>query len=153
MKKLRLNVRAELIAAILAIVALVGSVVVYGALMVQVRIPASGNVYGLNLDVYSDEACTLELTSINWTNLSPGQNKTITCYLKSMSTVTSSLTLSSENWNPPQAVNYFSLSWDREGYRIMPGEVVAASLTLQVSSSVWNVTSFSVDIVLTAQEV
>ena len=142
--------KLTIVAAVLVAVALLASWVVYGVLVVVVRIPAYGNVYGLNLKVFSDQACTQDLTSINWTTLSPGQSRTVTCWLKSISTMNASLTIVPSNWFPVQAANYISLSWDREGYSIVPGEVVAAALTLQVNGAIWNVSSFSFDTVVTA---
>jgi hypothetical protein len=51
-------------------------------------------------------------------------------------------TLSSGNWDPTLAANYISLSWNRDGYRIAPDAVVPAVLTLQVSSSIQDVSNF-----------
>ncbi|MCL5877906.1 MAG: hypothetical protein M1540_08870 [Candidatus Bathyarchaeota archaeon] len=84
--------------------------------------------------------------------MSPGENKTFTCYLKSLSNVNGSLALSVGNWAPTSASNYIILSWNRESYHITPGEVISAVFALQVSSSIQGVTSFSFDVVVTAVE-
>jgi hypothetical protein len=144
--------RGNLVLAVLALVVLMGALAIttYGILTVQVRIPAVDNIYALNLQVYSDPACTSELSSLNWTTLSPGQTKTVTCYLKSTSTANAVLSMSTADWLPSQAASYLTLSWDREGYSIKPNEVVAAALTLHVDGSIQGITSFGFTVILTA---
>ena len=44
----------------------VGSAVTLAVLNVQRAIPSSGIVVAVNVGVYSDSACTLNLTSIDW---------------------------------------------------------------------------------------
>src|SRR3989337_2189760 len=50
----------------------VGSAVTLAVLNVQRAIPSSGLVVAVNVGVYSDVACTLNLTSIDWGNVYPG---------------------------------------------------------------------------------
>lgn len=137
---------------IIAAIFLVSIAAAYGLSQVQVRIPATGNVKAIGLGVYSDPSCTIILSSVDWGLLSPGENKTFAFYLRSLSTVNSSLTLSSGNWAPTLAANYISLSWSRDNYRIAPGEVVPAILTLQVSSSIQGISSFSFDAIISVAE-
>ena len=132
--------------------ALVLAAATYGLLAYQTRIPATGNIEAVLVDVYGDQACTVKLTSIDWGVLSPGQNKSFTCYVKSQSNVNATLSLSTGNWNPPSAAGYISLGWNREGYKVMPGEAVQSVLNLLVSSGIQGVSSFSFDIVITATE-
>ena len=51
---------------------LVGSAVTLAVLNVQRAIPSSGLVVAVNVGVYSDAACTLNLTSIDWGSVYPG---------------------------------------------------------------------------------
>lgn len=124
----------------------------YGVLQVQVRIPATGNVKAIGLEVFSDQACTNALSNIDWGFVSPGENKTFTCYLKSLSNVNSSFALAVGNWVPTSANNSISLSWNRESYSAVPGEIVLAVLMLQVSSSIQGVSGFSFDVIVTSVE-
>jgi uncharacterized membrane protein YbjE (DUF340 family) len=48
----------------------VGSAVTLAVLNVQRDIPSSGMVVAVNVGVYSDAGCTLNLTSIDWGSLS-----------------------------------------------------------------------------------
>ena len=59
---------------------LVGSALTLAALSAQRAIPSSGLVVAVNVEVYSDAACTLNLTSIDWgsvyqTTLTKSQTK------------------------------------------------------------------------------
>jgi hypothetical protein len=121
-----------------------------GLLTAEVRIPGTGNIVAVNVGVYSNAACTSPLVTINWGSIGPGENKQVTCYMKSLSNVQTTITLSAINFNSTQASQYLSLSWNRQGYNAAPGEVVQATLTLQVNSAVQGLAGFSFDCVITA---
>jgi hypothetical protein len=131
-----------------ALVAVVGFAL--AAQYFQVKIPTIGNIVTLNVGVFSDPACTIQIVMIDWGTLAPGESKTVTCYIKSLSNVDSSFSMSTANWNSTQASLYLSVSWNREGYLAKPNEVVPASFTLHVDSAVQNVTGFSFDVIISA---
>jgi hypothetical protein len=116
----------------------------------QVKIPTIGNVVTMNVTVFSDPACTTQIAMIDWGTLAPGESKIITCYIKSLSNVDSSFSMSAANWNSTQASLYLSVSWNREGYLAKPNEAVPTSFTLHVDSAVQNVTGFSFDVIISA---
>jgi hypothetical protein len=60
----------------------VGSAVTLAVLSVQRAIPSSGLVVAVNVGVYSDAACTLNLMSIDWGNLYPRGSASHTIYVK-----------------------------------------------------------------------
>ncbi len=125
---------------------------VYAAAVYQATITGTGKIVSLNIAVYSDSACTVKLSSIDWGSLSPGQTKTVTCYVKSMSTVNSTLSLSTGSWNPSSTSTYVTLSWDHAGYKIKPNEVLTVIFTLTVSQSITGISTFSFTITITATE-
>jgi hypothetical protein len=131
-----------------ALVAVVGFAL--AAQYFQVKIPTIGNIVTVNVAVFSDPACTTQIMMIDWGTLAPGESKTITCYIKSLSNVDSSFSMSATNWNSTQASLYLSVSWNKEGYLAKPNEVVSASFTLHVDSAVQNVTGFSFDVIISA---
>jgi hypothetical protein len=49
------------------------------------------------------------------------------------------------NWNPANAGDYITITWNREGTRLNPGRSTSATVTLTVSASVVGagITSFS----------
>lgn len=124
----------------------------YSLLQVSIKIPAVGKVKGVNIQVYSDSQCSIVLVQIDWGLLSPGENKSFVCYLKSESTVNVVLILAAQDWNPTAAGQYIVLSWNREGFTLQPGQAAEAKLALYVSPSIAGVTSFSFTIIVTASE-
>ena len=131
-----------------ALVAVVGFAL--AAQYFQVKIPTIGNIVTVNVAVFSDPACTIQIVMIDWGTLAPGESKTVICYIKSLSNVDSSFSMSAATWNSTQASLYLSVSWNREGYIAKSNEVVPASFTLHVDSSVQNITGFSFDVIISA---
>jgi hypothetical protein len=60
----------------------VGSAVTLAVLNVQRAILSSGLVVAVNVGVYSDSACTLNLTSIDWGSVYPGGSAPQLIYVK-----------------------------------------------------------------------
>ena len=134
----------------LAAILIIATAITLGALSAEVRIPGTGNIVAVNVGVYSNAACTSPLVTINWGSIGPGENKQVTCYVKSLSNVQTTFTLNAVNFNSTQASQYLSLSWNRQGYSAAPGEVVQAILTLHVDQAVQGLAGFSFDCVITA---
>jgi len=109
-----------------------------------------GAVKAIGVGVYWDQACTNGVTSINWTMIEPGSNVSKTCYIRNEGNSASTLSLQTSNWNPSEAADYIDLSWDYGGQTINPEEAVRVILTLSVSSSIQDITSFSFDIIISA---
>lgn len=63
------------------------------------------------------------------------------------------LNLTVRNWTPMEAGNYITLSWNREGYALQPNETIEVLLTLHVNRDVRNLTDFSFEIIINANEV
>jgi hypothetical protein len=140
-------------------VAVMGLVIsALGALVVTRTISNTGNIKvvtpspSVQLGVYSDSGCTIALSSVSWGTLDPGSTATATAYLKNEGNVPVTLSIQASNWNPASAQNYFTLTWNRNGYVLAVGASVQAVLSLAVSSSISNVTSFSFDITITATQ-
>jgi hypothetical protein len=56
--------------------------------------------------------------------------------------------MNATNWNPSNASDYISLSWDYGGQLVNPGELIPVIFTLSISESVEGITSFSFDITI-----
>jgi hypothetical protein len=68
-------------------------------------------------------------------------------YLKNTSSGLSlALNMTASNWTPASANGPITLTWNQEGTRLQPGQSVAATLTLAVSSTIVDVTNFNVQI-------
>lgn len=142
--------KRTVIAIVLIITIISLSAIVLGALVTTYRISNIGTIKAtVGLGVYLDSACTKPVTSIDWNTLSPGQTQTITVYIRNEGTVTMTLSMKTENWQPTTASNYITLNWNREGYSLNASLVLQAVFTLSVSSSITGITNFSFDIVIT----
>jgi len=109
-----------------------------------------GTVKGIGVGVYSEYACTNRVTSINWGVLEPGSNKIITIYVRNEGNAATTLSETTQNWNPATASSYLTLGWNYAGQTINVNQVLQVRLTLTLSSTVSGITNFSFDIVITS---
>ena len=136
----------------LAIIALV--VGAMGALVTTRTVGNTGNIAvvtpspTVQLGVYSDSGCTSALSSISWGTLSPGNTTTSTMFVRNEGNVAVTLSIQAADWSPANASSYLLFDWNCTGYVLQPSEVVQALLTLNVSSSISGITSFSFDITI-----
>jgi hypothetical protein len=126
----------------------VGSAVTFAVLNVQRAIPSSGLVVSVNVGVYSDSACTLNLTSIDWGTVYPGGYVSRTVYVKNTGNVPMTLSMAATGWNPAGAAGQINVAWDKENAVLNAGQSASAILTLSVSQNVSGVTSFSMNIIV-----
>lgn len=112
------------------------------------EISSGGTVKGIGVAVYSNAACTSKLSSIDWGMLEPGENESVTAYIRNEGNYVITISLSTENWSPSSASQYITLSWDYDGQSVNPDEVVEVTFTLAVSSSIDDITDFSFDIII-----
>ncbi len=134
-------------------IAIMGMVITAaGAFLATRTISNVGSLKAVEVDVYWDSSCTNPVSSINWGELEPGSSKQFTIYIKNKGNVPLRLSMTVNNWNPPSASTYMTLSWNREGHVLRAGSVVSAVVTLSVSSSISGITSFSFDIIITGTE-
>ena len=110
----------------------------------------AGSVKAVGVGVYWDQACSNPVSSISWGVLDPGSNVNKTVYIKNTGTNAVTLSLTASNWNPSNASNYMTLSWNYGGQLVNVGAVVQVKLTLSVLSSISGITNFSFDITIIA---
>jgi hypothetical protein len=120
-----------------------------GLLSVNQTIPSSGTVTAVNVGVYSNSACTQNLTSITWGTISPNSTVTRTIYVKNTGNTPITLSMTKTNWNPANANGPITLTWNSENTSLTAGQVTMATLTLSVSQSISGITNFGVDVVIT----
>jgi len=134
------------------LVIMVSTPSIFGLLSSTLTISSVGTVKTVDVGAYWDEACTNEVTTIDWGSISPGASKSVTIYLKNEGNTPITLTMNTTSWSPSAAANYISLSWDYSGEQIAAGGVIQVTLTLSVSSNISGITSFTFDIVITGTE-
>jgi hypothetical protein len=142
----RQRVALKPLAVLLSIVAL--TVLASGFTQSSVRIVGRGTVKAVGVGVFWNSNCTSPVSFIDWGLVEPGSMNNATVYVRNEGNVAASISLATENWNPPNASDYLALSWNYDGRQLNPREVVQVTLTLTVSSSVQGIESFSFDIVI-----
>jgi hypothetical protein len=145
MPKIQLSITATVIA--LVIISLALTFTTFAALNSTQSISSTGVVTtSAKLGVYSNFACTTNLTSINWGTLNPGGSTTQIVYIKNIgSGLSLHLNMTTSDWSVG-ANGPITLTWNREGTVLAPGQSTTATLTLAVSSSIDAVTDFNVQI-------
>ena len=118
------------------------------AALSSTHVPSDGTVTtSANLAVYSDSGCKTPLSSIPWGTISPGGTTTQTIYVKNTgSGLSLTLGMTASDLNPTSANGLITLTWNKEGTKLNPGDSVPATLTLTVSPSIVDITSFNVQI-------
>ncbi len=140
----------------IALVGLALTMTAYGAISVSTSINSSGSIAtssGISVSspamgVYSDNACTVPMTTIDWGSVSPGGTVTRTVYVKNTGGVSLTLSMATSNWNPTSANGPLTITWNKSGTTLTSGQSTAATITLSVSSSITGITSFSVQILI-----
>ncbi|HCW07513.1 MAG TPA: hypothetical protein DGG95_09140, partial [Cytophagales bacterium] len=139
---------------ILTIIAVALTCTTYAALTTNRRVDASGSVSATaNLGIYSDSTCQTPLTSIEWGAPTPGTSITRIIYIKNTGIGASlSLSLTTSNWDPAIADGPITVSFDKTGTRLSPGQSTAASMTLTISPTTVDIINFSLAITITGNQ-
>lgn len=112
--------------------------------------PNTGTVRTIGVGVYWNNESTDPVSSINWDTLEPGSSKDVIVYIRNEGSSASTIFMNTSNWNPSNAWEYITLSWDYTGKQISPDEVIQVTLTLSISPNIEGITNFSFDITITA---
>ena len=103
---------------------------------VSQSVPSKGKLTVINLGVYSNSACTSNLTSIDFGSIYSGSSSNITLWVKNSGNANEKLSLTTNTWSPVSVSQWLTLSWNQTGTVLTQNQVVAANLTLNVSPSV-----------------
>lgn len=100
------------------------------------------------LGVYWNSNCTTKVTSIDWGNMTPGQKKTTTFYIRNEASSPTFLAGIDKNWNPTTAQSYIYFTFDSDDQKIQAGQTKKVTCTLTVSVEITNISNYSFDILL-----
>ena len=114
------------------------------------KVSNTGSVSTIGVGVYWDQACTNPVSSIDWGVQDPGATVDRTVFIRNEGNMDSSISMTTSNWNPSNASDYITLSWDYGGQTLSVNQVVQVKFTLSVSNSISGITNFSVDITISA---
>lgn len=169
MNRLIINRKLIIPLVTLTIIAITLTVVTAAVLSAQQNIPSTGSIQNsvspqtssasgsqqqnsvtttLNLAIYTDAAATINCTNINWGVLNPGDTATKTIFIKNTGTAQTTLSLAASSWSPASASAVLTLTWNKEGATLAAGQIVPATLTLQVAQDTGDLSSFSLNIVV-----
>jgi hypothetical protein len=109
----------------------------------------SGTIRTVNVGVYSDAACTQNVSSIDWGTVDPGTSTVKTFYVRNEGAVTVTLNMTSNTWTPSNCLTYMSLTWDEEKAAVTVGNHVQADFNLTVLPNITGIGTFSFNIVIT----
>jgi hypothetical protein len=133
-----------LVVAVVAVVPLLA----FSVMQFTAQISSTAMLKAVGIGVYSDAACSTQVSQINWGVLEPGSNKTVTVYIRNESNVPVALTLATADWNPVNATEFISLSWDQQNVQVDPPSVTLAILTLHVAAETTGLSTFTFTIII-----
>jgi hypothetical protein len=112
----------------------------------------NGNIFvTIGVSAYWDSELTDRVNDINELFLSNGTQKSYKLYIFNEGNTGETLSLSTSNWNPPEASSYITLTWNYGGQVINPNTAVPVTLTLTVSPNITEVTYFNFNIIVEAR--
>jgi len=139
---------AALAIVFVAVFVLAAGDMVMSALLERLTLSAAGTVKAIGVGVYWDSDCTNQVTTIDFGLNEPGSTKNVAVFVRNEGSSPAMLSFETENWNPSNATDYMSLTWDDAGEVIDVDEVVQVTLSLSVSNTIEEITNFSFDIVI-----
>ena len=126
---------------------------VFALLQSNRTVSNTGTIITVNVGVYQDSGCTQVLSTIDWGNVAPGSSPSKTIYVKNTGGIPISLNITVNTWNPSNAANYMTLTWNQESTVLNVGNSVATLLVLSISPSITGITNFSFNATITGTQI
>lgn len=104
------------------------------------------------IGVYLDITGLEEILEIRWGELKPGGMRTLIVYVKNKGNSAFTASLSTVDWNPPEAGDFITLDWDFGSSPLKTGRIRTTRLTLRVDLDITGVTNFNFTIIITGTE-
>lgn len=131
------------------VIALVLGVIALDTVVLQ-NLGNVANVQTVGIEAYWDNAHINKITTIDWGIIGPGETKNVTFYIVNTGNSNVVLSENTTNWSSSNASNYLTLNWNYQGQKIGPTQALQTTLTLAMSPDIKGFTTFSFDIVITA---
>jgi hypothetical protein len=142
------NVSITIIIALVASGALL-TITTLGLLSTTQEVPFEGTITTLNVNVYLDQECTQNCTSMSWGGVYAGESQTQKIYIKNTGNTPIELSMTITDWNPTTANGPISMAWNKENYILEQEEIVEATLTLTISENINDITDFGYKMLIT----
>ena len=105
-----------------------------------------GIIRTIGVDVYRDESLAEILDIIDWGLLDPGENRSVPAWIRNTGNDAQKLVMWTENWNPTNASDWITLTWNYNGSWIPVNASIPVVFTLTVDANISGITNFSFDI-------
>ncbi len=128
------------------------TLVTSGLLLSSQNMPSGGTLTAVNVGVYSNLACTTNLTSIDWGTVSPNSTTTKTIYVKNTGNVPVTLSMTASGWSPAGVSTYIAQAWNSTSVVLAPNAVATALLTLTITNIPQSYTGFNYNTTITGTE-
>lgn len=103
----------------------------------------------VGIEAYWDITAINPVLTISWGTLEPGQSKSVEVFVKNSGTAPIMGVLNTSDWDPLEAGDFISLSWDYGENVLLPGRIRRTGITIQVMSNITGVENFAFKIILT----
>ena len=120
------------------------AIAIYQSIPKKVSNHATIRVIGV--DIFADENLTEILLLIEWGMLDSGENRSYQAWIQNTGNDPQKLVMWTETWNPVNASDWISLTWNYDGSWIPVNASLPVAFTLHVDSNVQGITDFSFDI-------
>ena len=124
------------------------STITYAVLHHYYSITNHGNI--VTIGVLVVDANDILITHTEWGSLEPGSQADQLVYIKNNGSDPITLALATQDWNPLQAQNHITLSWNYTSTILNPQDKIPTILTLSISSEITGIIDFQFTSVITA---
>ncbi len=100
------------------------------------------------LGAYWDSGCSSRVTTIDWGNMTLGQTKIITFYVRNEGSTSIFLSAIDKNWNPTTAQSYIHFVCGSDDQKVQANEVNKVICSLTVSIVTTNITNYSFNMLM-----
>jgi hypothetical protein len=131
----------------LMISVIVCSILIFGFMKVLIYNYNSSRILGSRGNIQAGEYISVNKSLIYWGVLSPAENKTEEILVTNQAPVKMELQLQTADWNPANASEYLTLSWNYTGSLVVAKSSIPLALTLHVDPLISGIGIFSFNII------
>ena len=103
----------------------------------------------VDVDVFSGVGVDIWPSSIDWGTLSPGDSRNSTLiHVNNTGTRAITLTFNCSGFNPVDAENYMTTTWDYRNQTLAVAEVIDVTFTLTVAANITRITDFRYNVTI-----
>jgi len=134
------------------VAALALTLVAAGILTTSHKISNHVTLKAIGIDVFQDPQCTVDLTTLDWGLVDPGQTYYRTAFCKNTKNVPVTMVLSAQDFSPSTAEQYIKYAWNYSGQTLSSGQVIPVQFSLTIAANITGIETFSFTAVVTATE-